>query len=136
MYRFWARWLILIGICLTTLGVLFNFQLERHSLRAGTDWEFALLEYAFLPVLLVGLLATLVGSVICAWRQTSVSRLGSSGLVIATVTLLAAKLIPFNIHGWTGSLMFVFVVSLSIGLIFLLFAAVRFTSSRLALRRR
>lgn len=134
MHRLSARWLILVGVCLTTLGVLFSFQLERHSLRAGIDREFFFLEYTFLPVFLLGLLATLVGSVIWAWRQTSVSSLASSGVIIATLTLLAAKLIPINIHGWTGSFMFVFLVSLLIGVLFFVFAAIRFTSSRLARR--
>ena len=64
MHPLSARWLILVGVCLTALGVLFSFQLERHSLHmTGVDQEFFFLEYTFLPTLLVGLLATFVGSV-------------------------------------------------------------------------
>ena len=45
-----ARWLILIGICLTAVGVLSYFQLERHSLYASTrDFEFSFLNRAFYP---------------------------------------------------------------------------------------
>ena len=131
-----ARWLILVGVYLTALGMVFSFQLERHSLHASIDREFFFLEYAFLPVLLLGLLATLVGSVMWAWRRASVSSLAASGRFITVLTLLASKAIPINVHGWTGSFIFVFLVSLLIGVLFVVFAAVRFTSSRLALRRR
>ena len=134
MSRLSPRWLISVGVCLTILGVLFSFQLERHSFRTAVDTEFVFLKYAFLPSLLLGLLATLVGSVIWAWRRTSVSSLASYGVVIAALTLLAAKLIPINIHGWTGSFMFVFSVSMLIGVLFVAFAAVRFASKKLARR--
>jgi hypothetical protein len=135
--RISVRWLILIGVCLTALGILFNFQLEEHSFSgAGIDKEFVFLEYTSLPMVLLGLVTTVVGSLIWARQQASVSRLAESGAAIAVLTFLAAKLIPIDIHGWTGSFMFVWVVSLLIGVLFFVFAAVRFTSSWLALRRK
>ena len=127
----------MIGISLTALGIIFNFRLERHSLNgAGIDREFLFLEYTSLPMVLLGLLTTVVGSMVWAWRQASVSQLAVSGAGIAILASLVAKLIPINIHGWTGSLMFVYVAFILIGMLFLVFAAVRFTSSRFALRRR
>jgi ABC-type glycerol-3-phosphate transport system permease component len=137
MHRLSVLSLIVIGVCLVALGISFNFQLERHSLNEdGVDKEFVFLEYTSLPMVLLGLLTTVVGSTIWAWRRASVSSLVLSGAALAILTSLAAKLIPINIHGWTGSFMFVFVASLLIGVLFFVFAAVRFTSSRLGLRRK
>jgi hypothetical protein len=137
MSRRLVLFLILVGVCLTALGILFNFQLEQHSFEgSGVDKEFFFLEDVSLPMVLLGSLTTVVGSTVWALRQASVSRLAVSGTVIVILTLLTAKLIPINIHSWTGSFMFVCVASLLIGVLFLVFAAVRFTTSRLALRRK
>jgi hypothetical protein len=135
MKGLFARWLIIIGVCLTALGIFVNFLLEQNRVHV-TPTEFSILGHTFPRMITVGLLATLAGSVAWAWRRTSVSSLASSGVVIAVLALLAAELLPINFHGWTGWLMFVCLDALLIAVLFIVFAAVRFTSSRLALRRR
>jgi hypothetical protein len=137
MHELSIRRVILIGICMAALGVLFDLQLERNSFHTtGSTKEFFFLEYTFFPLLLLGLLVTIAGSMIWAWRTTSILSLASIGVVLILSSLLAANLVPINIHGWTASLVFVFVGSSLIGVLFVVLAFVRFASSRFGLRRK
>ena len=138
MHRPSTRWLILAGACLTALSIFVNFLLEQDRVHV-TPTEFSIFVYTFPPMFMIGLLVTLAGSVAWAWRHASVSRLASSGVVIVVIALLALKLTPpINVHGggWTLWLGFACLDALLIAVLFLVFAAVRFTSSRLALRRK
>ena len=130
--RSWA-WLILVGVCLAAVGILFNFELE-HSFRALTISQFFFLEYTYFPMLIFGLLTTLVASVMWSRRVRSLI-LALTGAVVIGLTLLVSVLVPFNIHGWSGSFMSVYVVALLIGLLFLVLAAVRFISAQLSLKK-
>lgn len=49
MGRLSARWLIVVGVGLSALGVLFYYQLERHSYYETGDLEFAFLSLHFFP---------------------------------------------------------------------------------------
>ena len=118
------RWLILIGLCLTVAGVLANFQLERHSFVNTQDSEFRFLSDTFLPILMLGLLMTLIGSLLWAWRAT-IRDLVLYGLGIIILVPLALALIPINIHGWTAAFMFVGAVGILVGALFLVSAGVR-----------
>lgn len=135
MYRLLARWLIVIGACLTGLGVFFYYQLEQHRTLPSGDIEYAFLRSTFLPTLLVGLLVTLVGSVSWAW-YAPILRLAICGAALSASALLATRLTPINIHGWTGSLELSYATALFIGALFLLFASVRFTFSKLTMRQK
>jgi hypothetical protein len=119
-----ARWLILIGICLTAAGVLSYFQLERHSLFVSTsDFEFSFLEHAWLPALLLGLATTLIGSILWAWRA-AVREVALYGLGTVILALLSLALIPINVHGWTAACLFVGFGAMLIGVLLLILAAV------------
>ncbi len=130
-----ARWLLEVGVCLVALGVLVVFALEwlSYGHRLGQR-TFFILQYAWLPTLFLGLLITFVGSIFWAWQQASVPKLAISGVIVGGSSLLTAAFAPIHIHDWTGSLIFVVVVSLSIGLVFLIFAAFRLTASKLTQR--
>jgi len=120
-----ARWLILIGICLTAVGVLSYFQLERHSLFVSTsDFEFSFLEHAWLPALLLGMATTLIGSVVWAWRA-AVREVALYGLGTVILASLSLALIPINVHGWTAAFLFVGFGAMLIGGLLLIFAAAR-----------
>jgi hypothetical protein len=137
MARASVRWFIWIGVSLTTLGILLNFLLEQQTLHLG--WAgFNLLQHTFPPMIMLGLLVTLAGSVAWGWRRASVSRLALCGVVVAVLALVAVKLIPINVHGggWTLWLGFACLIALLIALLFLVFAALRFTGSRLAQRQK
>ena len=120
-----ARWVILIGICSTMVGVLSDLQLERHSFAMTTiDFEFFFLERVFLPALILGLIVTLVGSIL--WGlHAPIRNVALWGLGIVVLVPLSLALIPINIHGWTMSLMLAGVGMTSIGGLLLIFAAVR-----------
>jgi hypothetical protein len=120
-----ARWLVLIGILLTSTGMLFNFQLQRHSMGASrVDFEWDFLEYTFLPVLLLGLLTTLIGSVTWA-RHAAIRRVTCFGFGIVILASLAFAIIPVNIHDWIAAFMIVFPITILLGVLLLLVAAVR-----------
>ena len=119
-----ARWVILIGVCLTAAGVLAYFQLERHSFVSTEDFEFRFLSDMFLPILALGLLTTLTGSVLWAWRA-KIRDLVLYGLGTIIFVPLAVTLIPINVHGWTAAFMFVGVAGILIGGLFLVSAIVR-----------
>jgi hypothetical protein len=119
-----ARWAILIGVCLTAAGVLLYFQLERHSFVETQDVEFRFLSETFLPVLALGLLTTMAGSILWA-RRAAIRDLVLYGLGTIILVSLALKLIPINVHDWTAAFMFVGAAGILIGSLFLLFAIVR-----------
>jgi hypothetical protein len=119
-----ARWVILIGLCVTAAGVLASFQLERHSFVETQDFEFRFLSEIFLPVLALGLLTILTGSVLWAWRAV-IRDLVLYGLGTLILAPLALALIPINIHDWTAAFMFVGAAGILIGSLFLVFAFVR-----------
>ena len=135
MARSSAHSLIGVGVCLTALGVVSYFQLERHSFYSTRDLQFQFLSIAFLPVLSIGSLVTLLGSAMWAWRAP-ILRVAVCGTALSALALLTGHLTPINIHDWTGSLMFPYATSLFVGALLLVFASVRFTLSKLALRRK
>jgi hypothetical protein len=124
-------WLIPVGVCLLASGVFSNLELEyRFGTSTITDAQFAFFERAYIPMLIGGLLMILIGSVTWA-RLANLRNLVVSGLVVGSGTLVIAKFTPFNIHGWTGSLMFVFATALLIASLFLTIAIFRYTTSAL-----
>lgn len=122
--KFPARRLVLIGICLTVLGVLSTFQLERHSFESTSDFEFSFLEFVFLPALFLGLAAALIGSVLWA-RRAAVRDVCLWGLGVLIVAPLSIRLLPINIHGWTAMFLLVGLGAMLIGGLLLVFAEVR-----------
>jgi len=120
-------WLMLMGMCVSALGVLSNFELERSSYAGNASPLYHLLQYTYIPMLMLGLLATLIGSAIWA-RHAPLVTLLWSGLLLGALALAGPKVTPINLHDWTGSIMFVYVAALLIGILFLIFAAVRYIS--------
>jgi hypothetical protein len=116
----WTRWLILIGICSTAVGILSDFRLERHI----SDSEFNFLYRSYLPAFLLGLAATLIGSVLWA-RRAAINNVALWGLGILICGPLALSRLPINIHGWTANFLFVGFDAILIGGLFLIVAAVR-----------
>jgi hypothetical protein len=121
-------WLIPTGVSLVGVAIFCNFELARRSSVATlTDSEFYFLEFVYIPMLMLGLLASVIGSVNWA-KRARLRNLVVTGLLIGTAALIAMKVSPINIHGWTGGLMFVFPTALLVGILFLIFAVVRFIS--------
>ena len=119
-----GRWLIVFGVCVTAAGVLASFQLERRSFVSTTDFQFRFLTDAFLPLLVLGLLTTLIGSLLWAWRAAIRDlALFGLGIIILMFMLLSQALI--SVHGWTGALLPVSAAGMLIGGLFLAFAVVR-----------
>jgi hypothetical protein len=116
-----VRWIILIGLSVTAAGILASFQLERHSFVETRDFEFRFLSEMFLPVLALGLLTTLTGSVLWA-RRAAIRDLVVYGLGTIILIPLALALIPINVHDWTAVFMFVGLAGVLIGSLFLVFA--------------
>ena len=106
------------------LGVLSYFRLERHSFESTNDFEFLFLERTHFLELVVGLLITLIGGVLLAWRA-AISEVASFGVGIVAVTVLTLATTPINIHGWTGALLFVGIPMILIGGLLLVVAAFR-----------
>ena len=120
------KWLVLSGLLLCGLGVLGLFYLARASLEGPTiGGFFDMLGFVSVPFVLIGVLATLAGSIIWA-RQARLPRLLLVGLLLVPAALAAMKFTPVNIHGWTFSLVFPYLATLTIGVLFLVFAAVRY----------
>jgi hypothetical protein len=131
----WARWLIRIGVTLTALGVFLFYELQLHGIDWADSRKYDFLYATFRPTLLIGLVATLAGSVTWAWRAPLL-RLAVYGAVLAALPFLAGYYTPINIHGWTVSLAFSYVTTFFIGVLFLVFASARFIYSRLAAKRK
>ena len=119
-----ARWMVLIGLCSTAVGVLCYFQFHRHKLVSTSDFEFVFLEYASASALLLGLLSTIIGSCLWAWRA-AIRDVALYGLGIFLIVPTVTQLIPINVDGWTGSFVLVEAAGMLIGILFLVFAAVR-----------
>ena len=121
-------WLIPSGVSLVGLAIFCNFELEhRSSVGTLSDSEFYFLEFTYIPMLVLGLLASVVGSVNWA-KRSPLPNLVVAGFLTSAAALVASKVSPFNIHSWSGVLMFVFPTALLVGIVFLIFAVVRFIS--------
>jgi len=116
--------LILIGVILTATSVLPYFLLDFLSQPGKVVKAFASLGFMFLPI---GLLTTLVGSVIWACRAEAGNVIGA-GLGIAILTLLSGELIPFNPHDWTAVVLLVFVTAILVAGLFFIFGFARLSS--------
>lgn len=118
-------WLI-CGPLSCGLGVLAAFYLEKASMHGPVnDAVFYALSIGYLPMVLLGIVATLVGSVTWA-RHARQQYLILAGAILIPLALLAMKLTPVNIHGWTFSLVFPYIAAMTIGVLFLTFATVRY----------
>ena len=116
--------LILIGVILTATGVFSYFLLYFFSQPGKVVKAFAFLGFMFLPI---GLLTTLVGSVIWSCRAEPGNVIGA-GLGIAILALLSGELIPFNPHDWTVVVLLVFVTAILIAGLFFIFGFARLSS--------
>jgi len=114
--RFLGGWLACAGLLLAGTGVLFNFLLERYNAFA--------LQYYYIPLILVGDLATVSGTVNYARGLSARSSL-ITGLVTLGLTLAAWWIIPMSIHGWTGSFMLVLPAGLVVSGVFLIKSTTR-----------
>jgi hypothetical protein len=94
-----ARWSILIGISATALGLLLFSQLHRiEGHRLGSmDLVEAAVTFG-IPMILLGLVATLAGGVIWAWRARLVYVL-CWGVSVGIVAFLLGEFVDVNVHG-------------------------------------
>jgi hypothetical protein len=127
-----ARWLIFIGVCVTSIGIAVAAQLERDKrppsvIRIGFVWNF--LESTFVAAVLLGLLVTFIGSVTWAWR-VPIRRVVWCGIEIVILAPIVYAFVPINVHGSLAVLMIVFPVAMLIGILFIIFAAARTFSPR------
>jgi hypothetical protein len=131
-----ARWIILIGICLTSLGISVAARLEWQSGLTGTRAISSnivpdFLESRFVLITALGLSVTLFGSVIWAWR-TTIRRLVWSGIEVVVLAPLVYASAPINVHSDLALLMIVVPVAVLIGVLFFIIAAIRAYSPRQA----
>ena len=117
------RWLIPVGLMLTAAGIGAFFLMEYLPYEAPPisrtkAWTvFLAIMSLSLPV---GLLSTLVGSVIWARRGDPGNVLGAAMLIVLMV-FLTGFMIPFNVHSWTMSIALAYFVALLIALMFCIF---------------
>lgn len=111
-------------MCVTALGIYFNFQLERHSFVSTSDLEFTFLEHAFLPTFTLGLVTSLVCGAIWA-RQASAQSLILAGLSLVIFVGGISDVVDINIHTWTGCLMLVYAAGTLAGVLFIAVGLVR-----------
>ena len=117
-------WLVPFGTCSLSLGILIGFLLD-HGFHK-TESQFYILEFTYASLVLLGLLATLAGSAIWAWRA-SIAGLVRAGLIIGVLALTTSRVLPFSIHDWTFTLMLGYAIAFLISIMCLLFAVARFT---------
>jgi hypothetical protein len=118
-----------VGVFLSLLGVYFEFLLEKRSFELSwPDREFFFLQNASLPMLVLGFLIAVVGSLLGAWRLTSAPVLLSISVIALLTASLAMKMFPINIHGWTASLILPCLGAYLIAGIFMAFAVARLKS--------
>ena len=120
-----ARRLIKTGLCLTAVGLLAGFQLERHGSVNTQDFEFHFLSDSLVPVFMLGLLTMLIGSILWAWRAT-IRDLSFYGVGIV-ILVLALAFIPVHVnpHGWAMGFIPVGAEGILVGGLFLILAAIR-----------
>jgi hypothetical protein len=125
----YARWLILVGLSASVLGIMLYFQLGRIvDLRVGFDVlsTAAILSLCRTPL---GLLAAVIGGLTWACRAQLVYLLLAAASV-GIVAFLLAELVNINIHGPTAIFIFVIFAGALFCVLILLIAAVRFTLAR------
>jgi hypothetical protein len=120
-----ARWVIITGLCLTAVGLLAGFQVERHGSVSTQDFEFRFLSDLLVPVFMLGLLTMLIGSVLWAWCAT-IRDLSFYGFGIV-ILVLALAFIPVHVnpHGWAMGFIPVGADGILVGGLFLILAAIR-----------
>jgi hypothetical protein len=110
------RWLIPVGLMLTAAGIGAFFLMEYLPYEKAWAVFLAIMSLS-LPV---GLLSTLVGSVIWTRRGDPGNVLGAAMLIVLMV-FLTGFMIPFNVHSWTMSVALAYFVALLIALMFCIF---------------
>ena len=119
------RLLLTFGPLLCGLGVLAVFWLETASMQGPiNDSVFSIVSVGYLPMVLIGVSATLVGSIMWAWRART-KRLVLAGFILGPLAFVAIKFTPINIHGWTFSLVFPYLTAAGVSVLFLVFAVVK-----------
>ena len=124
-----ARRSILIGISVSVLGIILNFQLDRI---ANLRMNFMVLNAAailsiFMTV--IGLLSVLIGVVAWAWRAP-LFYLMFAGLSVGVLAFFVAELVNINVHGPTALFMFIYLAGMLGCALILSVAAIRFVLSR------
>jgi hypothetical protein len=114
--------LIAIGSVLALSGVVMNASLESLTRAQFVPLdELNLRAMLSLVLLLLGLLAAFVGSIV--WAATKVPKtLKSLGGFILACSLLGLFTTPLNVHNWTFTLALVYITALLVGAVFLLLA--------------
>jgi hypothetical protein len=116
-------WLIPIGVMLTAAGIGGFFLMDYLSYEDPPFYRtraWVVIQAILLLSYPVGLLGTLVGSVIWARRGDPGTLLGAA-LMIVMMVFLTGFMIPFNVHSWTMSIGFAYFVALLIAFMFCIF---------------
>jgi hypothetical protein len=118
---------LLIGLGLIGLSALFYRQLESHSFNSTTDFEFTLLEYAWFPLLVLGLVITGFGCFLFG-RKASPKALTAWGVIGIAVPAMTDLFRPnaISVHTWTAIFLGPLLFSFVFGLIFIVTGLIRF----------
>jgi hypothetical protein len=124
-----ARRSILIGISMSVLGIILNFQLDRI---ANLRMNFMVLNAAAIlsiSMTVIGLLSVLIGVVAWAWRAPLFS-LMFAGLSVGVLAFFVAEFVNINVHGPTALFAFIDLAGMLGCALILSVAAIRFVLSR------
>ncbi len=121
------------GLVFVALGVLFNYLLEKVSFDSTESITFKVLEDIFLPVLFLGIILCLVGCIAFAIQlgARQCALVGSLSLIASGILagLAQFELLPINVHGWSGALLFPLFCLPLVGAFFLIAGAIKFLRS-------
>jgi hypothetical protein len=124
-----ARRSILIGILVSVLGIILNFQLDRI---ADLRVNFMVLNTAAIlsiSMTLIGLFSVLVGVAAWAWRAPLFYSI-FAGLSVGALAFFVAEFVNINVHGPTALFTFVDLAGMLGCVLILSVAAIRFVLSR------
>ena len=126
--RIFARWSVPIGLCAALLGMIFYSQLDRLvDLRVSlTVLNSASMLSASL--MLLGLLTTVVGGVIWAYRAP-IESAAVSGISVGFAAVLLDRLVNINVHGPSAVFLFVVIAGALGSVLILAVVAIRFAVS-------
>ena len=101
------KWVFPTGAILTVGGVFLCALLEWHSFDNAQDWEYLILSKSFVPVLLLGTVLALIGSVLDR-RRLPITETRPRGITcwLASGVSLLLLIKTGNVHGWAITFMF------------------------------
>ncbi len=124
-----AKRTFIAGLAMIAMGILASYLLDLVSYQDTRTWLFSVLENIFLPLLGLGLLTSIVGSVLLMMKANGRICYGLAASFLSTFAAAALfgalGLVRINVHDWSGMLIFPFMLILPLGIAFLISGALK-----------